>query len=68
MTRNDQGHPESEQDLEQMRARNNQRRRANPEEPRSLGDSHHGVLADREPEHDDDTKAGSGTKGSHPKR
>jgi hypothetical protein len=66
MTRNDHGHPESEEDLEQMRARNNQHRRTNPEEPQSLGDSHRGVL--REREQDDNTKAGSGTKGSHPKR
>lgn len=68
MTRNDNGHPESEKDLEQIRAKNNQRRAVNPEEPGTIGDSHHGVLSDREPGRDDNTKAGSGTKGSHPKR
>jgi hypothetical protein len=64
--RGDHGHPESEEDFEHMRQKNNERRSVNPEEPGTIGDAHRGVLSNREPV--DDTKAGSGTKGSHPKR
>jgi hypothetical protein len=66
MRRDDHGYPESEEDFEHMRARNNERRSVNPEEPGTTGDAHHGVLSNREPA--EDTEAGSGTKGSHPKR
>jgi hypothetical protein len=58
--------PESEQDFEHMREKNDERRCVNPEEPGTTGGAHHGVLSNREPaEH---TKAGSGTNGSQPKR
>jgi hypothetical protein len=67
MNRNDHGHPESEQDLERMRAANNRRRSEEPGEPASRGNADHGVLSGRD-EGRESTKAGSGTKGSHPKR
>ena len=64
MTRDDHGHPESEEDLENIRAKNDERRRAKPEEPQSLGDSHRGVL--REREQDDNSVARSGSDSSPP--